>query len=144
MKLLAYHLRTKRVSGLNQDNTPKIENILVKLVGILSLQKYSKSLKVRGYVKGDPPKIEVVLERISDKQPIKWKELGEEEIAEAQKVVDGILKTPAGPQKSNDKEQIDNLKAKNDDLEARLKALEDKPKPGRKKVQPKSESDEKF
>ena len=139
MKLLAYHLRTKRVSGLNRDNTPKIENIIVKLVGVLALQKYSKFLTVRGYVKGDPPEIEAVLERVKDN---KWKELGEEDIAAAQKVVDDLLKPVKGTPKSDDKEQINDLKAKNDDLEARLKALENKPKPGRKKVQQKIESDE--
>ncbi len=149
MKLLAYHLRTKRVSGLNRDNTPKIENILVKLVGILALQKYSKFLTVRGYVKGEPPKIEAVLERISDKQPIKWKELGQKEIAEAQKVVDDLLKPVKGTQKTDYKEAFEDQKAIIDDLHQRLKAVENKPKPGRKanpkpEVNEKRQSDEKF
>ncbi len=131
MELLAYHLRTKRVCGLNTDNTPKIENILVKLTGRTSLNKYSKSLNIRGFIKDSPPKIEVVLQR--NEETGKWKQLGISAINEAQIIVDGIIGT--GPvekeidykvafeeQKSKNQEQ----KSKNQELENRLKALENK------------------
>lgn len=135
MKLLSYHLRVKRVSGLNkEDSTPKIENILIKLVGDTLFKKFCKGLAIRGYVRADPPKIEAVLERVKNKDgELSWKELGEEEIKKAQSIVDGILKAPKIAAKVDYKAEFEKQKQLNDGLEKRLKALEDKPKPGPKK-----------
>ncbi len=139
IKLLAYHLRTKRVCGLNkEDNTPKIENILVKLTGLTSLKKQCKSLAVSGYIKDSPPKIEAVLER--NEKTLEWKSLGEKEINEAQKEVDKLLITSKVQGKIDYKAAFETQKAKNDDLERRLKALEIKPKPG-PKVKPQKPQD---
>ena len=133
-KYLTYQLLTKRVCGLNkEDNTHKIETILVKLGGSVLLEKYCKFLSVRGYIKTDPPKIVKVLDKSGA-------ECGENEIVEAQEVVDKLLNVSKieAPidykvQLEKEKKRNDELDQKNDNLERRLSALE-KPKRGPKKA----------
>lgn len=139
MNLKTYHLRTWRVSGLNQDMTPKIEDITVKLTGEDSFKKYCKFLTVRGYMLDKPPQIVKVLERVKNE----LKELGEEEIAEAQERVDHILNTPKQSEKVDYETKFEDQKKQNEALAARIKALENKPKPGpKKKVEPKPQDNE--
>ena len=126
-KYLTYQLLTKRVCGLNkEDNTHKIEEILVKLGGSVLLEKYCKFLSVRGYIKTDPPKIVKVLDKSGE-------ECGENEIVEAQKVVDKLLNVSKVEAPIEYKLELEKEKKRTDDLERRLNALE-KPKPGRKKA----------
>lgn len=125
MELRTYHLRTWRVSGLNSDMTPKIEDITVKLQGgIKALEKYCKFMTVRGFMKSKPPKIVKVIERKKDG---KWIDLKESDIAEAQVIVDQTLKKVESNVKIDYKSEFEGQKKRNDDLEARLKALEGKP-----------------
>ena len=139
MNLKAYHLQTWRVSGLNNDMTPKVEDITVKLVGELSFEKYCKFLTVRGYMLKKPPQIVKVLERVKNE----WKELGEKEISEDQERVDLLLNAPKLSEKVDYESKFEDQKKQNKALEARLKALENKPKPGpKKKLEPKLENNE--
>ncbi|MCH8067843.1 MAG: hypothetical protein IID16_01020 [Candidatus Marinimicrobia bacterium] len=124
-KYLTYQLLTKRVCGLNkEDNTHKIETILVKLGGSVLLEKYCKFLSVRGYIKTDPPKIVKVLDKSG-------KECGKNEIIGAQEVVDKLLNVSKveAPidykvELEKEKKRNDELDQRNDNLEQRLKALE--------------------
>ena len=139
MNLKAYHLQTWRVSGLNNDMTPKVEDITVKLVGELSFEKYCKFLTIRGYMLKKPPQIVKVLERVKNE----WKELGEKEISEDQERVDLLLNAPKLSEKVDYESKFEDQKKQNKALEARLKALENKPKPGpKKKLEPKLENNE--
>lgn len=137
MALKAYHLQTWRVSGLQKDMTPKIEDITVKLVGEISFEKYCKFLTVRGYIVGKPPQIIKVLEREKVDDDLKWKELGEKAIIEAQQRVIKLLNIPKVGQKVDYKSEFEGQKKRNDDLEARLKELE-KIKPMEYKPLPKN------
>ena len=124
MELRTYHLRTWRVYSLNSDQTPKIEEITVKLQGgILELKKYCKFMTVRGFMKTKPPKIVKVIER---NKAGKWIDLKESDIAEAQLIVDEILKKVKSDVKVDYKAELESQKKRNDNLEARLKALEGK------------------
>jgi len=140
MELKAYHLRTWRVSGLNEDMTHKIEDITVKLVGESSLEKYCKFLPINGFVQNKPPKIVKVLAR-SDKgeDKGKWIELGKESIIEAQERVDKLVNIPIPGKKIDYKSEFEDQKKLTNELKVRLEALESKPKPGPKK---KSETNE--
>ena len=127
-KYLTYQLLTKRVCGLNkEDNTHKIETILVKLGGSVLLEKYCKFLSVRGYIKTDPPKIIKVLDKSGS-------ECGENEIVEAQQVVDKLLNVSKVEAPIDYKLELEKEKKRTDDLERRLNELENKSKPGRKKA----------
>lgn len=141
MELRTYHLRTWRVYSLKSDLTPKIEDITVKLQGgIGELKKYCEFMIVRGFMESKPPKIVKVIERNKDG---KWIDLKESDIAEAQIIVDQTLKKVKSDVKVDYKSEFEGQKKRNDDLEARLKALESKPKPGPKKKEiPKPKGDE--
>ena len=135
MELRTYHLRTWWVYALNSDQTPKVEDITVKIQGgIGELKKYCKFMIVRGFMKSNPPEIVKVIER---NKAGKWIDLKESDIAEAQLIVDQTLKKVESNVKVDYKSEFEDQKKRNDDLEARLKALESKPKPGpKKKVEP--------
>lgn len=122
MKVQAFQLRVKRVSGLNNDMTPKIENILVKLVGATAVDKYCKHINIRGFIKADPPRIEKVLFRNDEGE---WVEDKKEEIEKAQVIVDKYTVNKNILSKDVDyKTELEDQKKRNDDLESRLKALE--------------------
>ena len=70
-----------------------------------------------------------------------------QQIAEAQERVDKLLNAPKQSAKVDYKAEFEDQKKRNDDLEARLNALENKPKPGpktgaKKKEESKPKGDE--
>lgn len=137
-QLKAYHLRTCRISGTDQEGANVFERHTIKLVGEVGLEKYCKFLPIRGFYSKEPPVIVKVLEKRGDK----FEDLGEKAVIEAQKVVDALIKVAKGPVKVDYKAEFESQKKRNDDLEARLKALENKPKPGPKSKAPKQKDNE--
>lgn len=122
-----YHLQTKRVRGLNDDSTPKIEQIVVKLEGEANLQKYCKFMLYNGFVKTDPPRIIDVLEREgAETVKLSGKEL-KDYIEKGQSIVDNILKSNGNANRVVDyKAEFEKQLKVNNDLELRLRLLEDK------------------
>lgn len=113
--LRVYHLQTHKVTSIDKaSRMPVIESILVKLTGILSLQKHSLFLKQESIIPKNPPYIKRVL--------IDGKDAGEEEKRIAQAILTEGLK-PAD-KKLSDKEALEKQEKLNIELEKRLAALE--------------------
>lgn len=103
-------LKTARVYGQNNDNSPKIERTVVKLEAGDNFNKFLRIMPLKGFLASEPPKVIKVLE-LQDKE---YKEIS---AAPYQEMLEKAM--------SNETERPIDYKAEYEKLSQRMKAIEE-------------------